>query len=42
MREVLHAQRTAIVELRDREHINDDVLRRIERDLDLEDSRLDN
>jgi CPA1 family monovalent cation:H+ antiporter len=40
-REVLEAQRRAIVELRNQGRINDDVMHRIERDLDLEDSRLE-
>ena len=30
-----------MIEMRDRGEINDDVLRRIERELDLEDSRLE-
>ncbi len=42
VREVLEAQRSAVLDLRDRGEINDDVLRRIERELDLEDSRLEN
>jgi CPA1 family monovalent cation:H+ antiporter len=41
VRELLEAQRSAVLELRDRGAINDDVLRRIERELDLEDSRLE-
>jgi CPA1 family monovalent cation:H+ antiporter len=41
VREVLDAQRATLVELRDGGEINDDVLRRIERELDLEDSRLE-
>ena len=40
-RELLEAQRLAVLDLRDRGAINDDVLRRIERELDLEDSRLE-
>jgi CPA1 family monovalent cation:H+ antiporter len=40
-REVLEAQRRAIVELRNQGRINDEVMHRIERDLDLEDSRLE-
>jgi CPA1 family monovalent cation:H+ antiporter len=40
-RELLEAERAAIVELRRDGRISDDVMRRIERDLDLEDSRLD-
>jgi CPA1 family monovalent cation:H+ antiporter len=41
LREVLNAQRAALLALRDQSVINDDVLRRIERDLDFEDSRLE-
>ena len=40
-RELLEAERAAIVQLRRDGRISDDVMRRIERDLDLEDSRLD-
>ncbi len=40
-REVIEAQRERVIELRDRGEINDDVLRRIENELDLEDSRLE-
>ncbi len=40
-REVLNAEREAVVELRRDGRISDDVMHRIERDLDLEDSRLD-
>ena len=40
-REVIDAQRDRVIELRDRGEINDDVLRRIETELDLEDSRLE-
>lgn len=40
-REVIEAQRERVIELRDRGEINDDVLRRIETELDLEDSRLE-
>lgn len=40
-RELLEAERSAIVQLRRDGHINDDVMHRIERDLDLEDTRLD-
>jgi monovalent cation/hydrogen antiporter len=39
-RELLNEERRAIIELRDREVINDDVLRDIERDIDLEELRL--
>jgi CPA1 family monovalent cation:H+ antiporter len=41
VRELLEAQRSTLIDLRDRGEINDDVLRRIERELDLEDSRLE-
>ncbi len=41
VREVLEAQRSTLIDLRDQGEINDDVLRRIERELDLEDSRLE-
>jgi monovalent cation/hydrogen antiporter len=40
-RELLEAERSAIVELRRRGTINDDAMRRLQRDLDLEDARLD-
>ena len=40
-RELLEAERAAIVDLRRRSVINDDVMHRLERDLDLEDARLD-
>jgi CPA1 family monovalent cation:H+ antiporter len=40
-RELLEAERHAIVELRNTGEISDEVMRRIERDLDLEVSRLD-
>jgi CPA1 family monovalent cation:H+ antiporter len=40
-RELLEAQRSTVIEMRDRGEINDDVLRVIERELDLEDSRLE-
>ena len=40
MREVLAAEREAVLALRDAGHIDDDVMRRIERDLDLEHARL--
>lgn len=40
-RELLDAQRETLIELRDRGEINDDVMRRIERELDLEDARLE-
>jgi CPA1 family monovalent cation:H+ antiporter len=41
VREVLDAQRETLIVLRDRGEINDDVMRRIERELDLEDARLE-
>jgi CPA1 family monovalent cation:H+ antiporter len=40
-RELLEAERSAIVDLRRQGVINDDVMHRLERDLDLEDARLD-
>jgi CPA1 family monovalent cation:H+ antiporter len=40
-RELLEAERHAVVELRNTGEISDDVMRRVERDLDLEVSRLD-
>ena len=41
VREVLDAQRRRIVELRNDEAISDDVLHTLERELDLEDQRLE-
>lgn len=41
VRELLEAQRAVLLDLRDSGAINDEVLRRIERELDLEDSRLE-
>jgi CPA1 family monovalent cation:H+ antiporter len=41
LREVLQAQRTAIVQMRDSGMISSETMHRIERDLDLEDSRLE-
>ena len=41
VREVLDAQRVTLQALRDAGKINDEVMRRIERELDLEDSRLE-
>jgi CPA1 family monovalent cation:H+ antiporter len=41
VRELLDAQRETLLELRNRGEINDDVMRRIERELDLEDARLE-
>jgi monovalent cation/hydrogen antiporter len=40
-RELLEAERAAVVGLRREGRISDDVMRRVERDLDLEDSRLE-
>src|SRR5581483_45100 len=40
-RELLEAERRAVVELRNTGEISDEVMRRVERDLDLEVSRLD-
>jgi hypothetical protein len=40
-REVLEAQRAAVIALRDDGTISNDVMHRIERDLDLEDQRLE-
>jgi CPA1 family monovalent cation:H+ antiporter len=40
-RELLEAERSAVVALRNEGRISDEVMRRVERDLDLEDSRLD-
>jgi monovalent cation/hydrogen antiporter len=37
---VLNAERAAVIHLRDQGRIDDDVLRTIERELDLEDQRL--
>ena len=41
VREVLAAERAAILQLRREGRINDDVMHRVTRDLDLEDARLD-
>ncbi len=41
VREILEAQRDALISLRREGRISDDTMRRIERDLDLEDARLD-
>ena len=41
-RELIDAERHAVVELRNTGEISDEVMRRVERDLDLEVSRLDN
>ena len=40
-RGVIAAQRAAVIELRDRREINDQTLREIERDLDLEELRME-
>ena len=40
-RELLDAERQAVVELRRQGRINDEVMNRVQRDLDLEDARLD-
>jgi monovalent cation/hydrogen antiporter len=40
-RELLEAERSAVVGLRNAGRISDDVMRRVERDLDLEDARLE-
>ena len=41
VRELLDAERAAVLELRRQGRINDDVMYRVTRDLDLEDARLD-
>jgi monovalent cation/hydrogen antiporter len=41
VRELLEAQRRTIIRLRNQGAISSDVMHRIERDLDLEDSRLE-
>jgi monovalent cation/hydrogen antiporter len=41
MRDLLHAQRTALIRLRNEGWIGDEVMHRIEHDLDLEESRLE-
>jgi CPA1 family monovalent cation:H+ antiporter len=41
LRELIEAQRAAIVQLRNERLISSDVMRRVERDLDLEESRLE-
>ena len=41
MREVISAQRDAVVDLRNSGEISNDVMHRIERELDLEDERLE-
>jgi CPA1 family monovalent cation:H+ antiporter len=39
--ELLEAERSAVVELRNEGRISEDVMQRVTRDLDLEESRLD-
>ena len=41
MHEIYAAQRRALVELRNSGEISSDVMRRVERELDLEESRLE-
>ena len=41
VREVLDAQRRRVIELRDEGAISDDILHTLERELDLEDQRLE-
>ena len=41
LRELLDAERAAVLQLRREGRINDDVMTRVTRDLDLEDARLD-
>jgi CPA1 family monovalent cation:H+ antiporter len=41
LRELLRAQRTTLIQLRNEGRISDEVMHRIERDLDLEESRLE-
>ena len=41
LREILEAERDTLIDLRREGRISDDAMRRIERDLDLEDARLD-
>jgi hypothetical protein len=41
MAQLLHAQRRTLVRLRDEGEIGDEAMHRIERDLDLEESRLE-
>ena len=42
LKEVIQAERGALVTLRDRDTIDDDVMRTIERELDLEEQQLGN
>jgi CPA1 family monovalent cation:H+ antiporter len=41
LREVINSQREVLIELRDNGDVTDEVMRRVERDLDLEESRLE-
>ena len=41
MRELLRAQRRILIQLRNKGRIGDEAMHRIERDLDLEESRLE-
>jgi hypothetical protein len=41
LRELLSAERAALLQLRSEGRISDEVRRRVERDLDLEDARLE-
>jgi hypothetical protein len=41
VRQLLEAQRAEIIRLRNQGKINDEIMHRIERDLDLEDTRLE-
>ena len=41
MREVVDAERSALIDLRDQDIISDDVMRRVARELDLEEVRLE-
>jgi monovalent cation/hydrogen antiporter len=41
MRDLLRAQRTTLIRLRNEGRIGDEAMHRIERDLDLEESRLE-
>jgi monovalent cation/hydrogen antiporter len=41
MRELLEAQHDAVVQLRNDRRISSDVMRRVERDIDLEQARLE-
>jgi CPA1 family monovalent cation:H+ antiporter len=40
-RELLEAERQAVVQLRNEGRITEDVMQRVQRDIDLEDQRLD-